>query len=54
MEQFTGDVEYKYYLLVAIVLNAVITFCAEKLIAQKVTEYFDKRTNDFRLKNFSD
>ena len=43
VQPFTDDVKYKYNLLVGIVLNTVLTFIAEKIIAVYLTKYYDRR-----------
>ena len=42
LQQYTGDVSYKWNITIGIVLNAALTYTAEKVISKYVTSYFDE------------
>ena len=43
VQKLTGDLSYKYNLLVGVAINSMLTFLAEKVIAVHLTKYFDRR-----------
>jgi hypothetical protein len=53
VEKFVDDVEYKYKIMIGIVLCSLITYLAEKIIVLYITKYFDKRTKAIKDGIFS-
>jgi len=43
VEPFTGDIAYKYHIIVGIIACSFLTFITEKVIANYVTTYYDRR-----------
>lgn len=54
--QTTGQTyyQYRYFILVFVVINSLITFFAEKLIIEKVTKVYDAKKNAKRYSQFDE
>jgi hypothetical protein len=50
VQEFTDDTAYKINVVVGILINTVLTFMSEKLIAINLTKYFDGRDHSRKLK----
>ena len=55
VEKFTDDVQYKWHVVIGVILCGFLTYVAEKVIAIYITEYFDrkgaeKKASEFRQK----
>lgn len=54
LQQYTGDVSYKWNITIGIVLNAALTYGAEKVISKFVTSYFDRQNEAKKAKFFKE
>lgn len=54
VEQFTGDVGYKWNVTIGIILCGVLTYIAEKVIAIYLTSYFDRKGEAQKAQTFKE